>query len=97
LKVERSGFVGAIDAERVARVAFMLGAGRAKSDDVIDMSAGVLLCVTHGDRIEPGQPVAKLFSDGKRDILEDAAAELAGAFTFSAAEPPARQLFLSKV
>ena len=97
LKVERSGFVGSIDAERVARVAFMLGAGRAKADDVIDMSAGVLLCVTHGDRIEPGQPVAKLFSDVKRDVLEDAAAELAGAFTLSAAEPPARQLFLSKV
>ena len=97
LKVERSGFVANIDAERVARVAFMLGAGRTKTDDVIDPAAGVLLRVTHGDRIEPGQPVARLFASGKAVRLEEAAAELAGAFTFSAEEPPERRLFLAEV
>ena len=97
LKIERSGFVADIDAARVARVAFMLGAGRAKADDAIDSSAGVLLGVTHGDRVEPGQPVARLFADAKASLLEEAAAELAGAFTFVAEQPPARRLFLSVV
>ena len=97
LKIERTGFVAGIDAERVARVAFMLGAGRAKTDDAIDPAAGVLLQVTHGDRIEPGQPVARLFAAARAELLEQAAAELAGAFAFSAEPPPARQLFLSAI
>ena len=95
LKVERSGFVSEIDAERVARVAFMLGAGRAKADDAIDPAAGVLLHVTHGDRIGPGRPVATVHAKDRASLLEDAAAELAGAFSFSGEPPPARQLFFS--
>ena len=97
LKIERSGFVAAIDAERVARVAFMLGAGRAKTDDVIDPSAGVLLRVAQGDRVEPGQPVATLYAKDRSSLLEEAAAELAGAFSFSDEPPLARRLFLSVV
>ena len=97
LKIERSGFVAAIDAERVARVAFMLGAGRAKTDDVIDPAAGVLLRVTHGDRVEPGHPVATLYAKERSSLLEEAAAELAGAFSFSDEPPSARRLFLSVV
>ena len=85
------------DAEKVARVAFALGAGRAKSDDAIDNSAGVLLNVAHGDRVEPGMPVARLFANGKAAILEDAAAELAGAFSFSAEPPAARELVLGEI
>ena len=97
LKVERSGFVSEIDAERVARVAFMLGAGRAKADDAIDPAAGVLLRVAHGDRIGPGQPVATVYAKDRASLLEDAAAELAGAFSFSGEPPPARPMFLSVV
>ena len=94
LKVERSGYVASIDAEKVARVAFKLGAGRARTDDVIDPAAGVLLAVAHGDRIDAGMPVAKLFANVKSSMLEDAAAELAAAFSFSDAQPRPRRLVL---
>lgn len=94
LKVERAGYVSAIDAERVARVAFMLGAGRGRTDDTIDPAAGVLLAVTHGDRVEPGQEIATLFAKGRSALLDDAAAELASAFSFSTDIPPARCLIL---
>lgn len=94
LNVERAGYVSAIDAERVARVAFMLGAGRGRTDDTIDPAAGVLLAVTHGDRVEPGQEVATLFAKGRSALLDDAAAELASAFSFSADIPPSRRLIL---
>ena len=97
LKVERAGFVKDIDAQRVARVAFALGAGRAKTDDVIDPAAGVRLCVAHGDKIEPGQPVAVAFASGKESLLDEATADLAGAFTFSETPPAPRKLILSEV
>ena len=97
LKIERGGFVADINAEKVARVAFSLGAGRAKAEDSIDMSAGVLLKVAHGDRVEPGKPVAQLFAAERSALLEDAAAELAGAFTFSAEPPSARELVFDEI
>ena len=94
LKVERSGYVASIDAQQVARVAFALGAGRAKTDDAIDPAAGVCLAVTHGDAVSPGQPVAKLFARTKSSGLEAAAADLAAAFSFTAEPPPPRRLIL---
>ena len=94
LKVERSGYVADIDAQQVARVAFKLGAGRAKTDDAIDPSAGVLLAVTHGDRVEKGSPVAKLFAKERASLLDEAAADLAAAFSFSEAPPAERVLVL---
>jgi len=97
LKVERSGYIADIDAECVAKVAFMLGAGRAKSDDAIDPAAGVLLRVTHGDKVSPGQPVARLFAQGRSDVLEGASAALASAFRFSNEPPLPRKLFLSRI
>ena len=91
LKLEsRGGYIADIDAEQVARVAFRLGAGRAKAGDAIDFSAGVLLSVTHGDRVESGSPVARLFAKDRADVLDEAAADLASAFKVTA-EPPAKR------
>jgi len=95
LKVERAGYIASIDAQQVARVAFRLGAGRAKTDDAIDPAAGVRLAVTHGDRVSPGQPVARLFADARAAELEEAAAELAAAFSFTVEPPPPRRLILA--
>ena len=93
LKLEsRGGYIADIDAEQVARVAFRLGAGRAKAGDAIDFSAGVLLSVTHGDRVESGSPVARLFAKDRADALDEAAADLAAAFTVTADPPPERKL-----
>ena len=93
LKLEsRGGYIANIDAEQVARVAFKLGAGRAKAGDAIDFSAGVLLSVTHGDRVEIGSPVARLFAKERADVLDEAAADLAAAFTVTSKPPPERML-----
>ncbi len=96
LKVERGGYVADIDAERVAGVAFTLGAGRARTGDAIDPAAGVLLGVAHGDRVEPGQAVARVFARERSGLMEEAAAALAAAFRFSSAPPPPRSLLLSR-
>ncbi len=95
LKLEsRGGYIANIDAEQVARVAFKLGAGRAKAGDAIDFSAGVLLSVTHGDRVESGSPVARLFAKERAGVLDEAAADLASAFTVTAEPPPERVLVI---
>lgn len=97
LKSDESGYVSDIDAETVARAAFNLGAGRAKSDDTIDVSAGVLLSVTRGDRVEKGQTLARLYAKERSALLESAANALAAAFTLSPEPPCAQNMILEVV
>ena len=97
LKAENSGYIADIDAETVARAAFNLGAGRAKTDDSIDMSAGVLLSVTYGDKVEKGQTLAKLYAKDRAGLLADEASRLAAAFSLSSENPAPAQMILEAI
>ncbi|MDO8916281.1 MAG: thymidine phosphorylase [Coriobacteriia bacterium] len=55
-----SGWVAAYDTEGVGKAAMVMGAGRAKKEDVIDHAAGIVLHAKVGDRIEAGAPLATL-------------------------------------
>lgn len=93
----RSGYVAAIDAEKVARVALSLGAGRMETGDRIDPYAGVTLGVRIGDRVGSGTPLATLEKSGSPDGLEKAAAEILSAFEFAANPPPERNLIIKRI
>ena len=93
----RAGYVASIDAQKVAQAAFELGAGRAKADDAIDFAAGVTLAVTHGDRVEAGQMLARLHAPTRPERLADAARLVKEAIAFSAEAPTAKQLILEVV
>ena len=86
-----SGYVSSIDAERVAKVAFALGAGRAKAGDSIDPLAGVTLAVKHGDRVPVGAPLATLETTREPDLLERLAADVLKAFSIAPERPEPRQ------
>ena len=92
-----SGYISDIDAETVARVAFNLGAGRAKTGDEIDMSAGVLLSVAHGDKVEKGQTLAKLFAKDRAALLDVEAKSLVSAFAISGEALSVRRLILEAI
>lgn len=93
----RSGVVSGIDAHKVAKVAFMLGAGRSKSTDRIDPFAGVTLAVGVGDRVAIGSPLATLEKSKGVEFLEGAAAELLKAFKISSSGEGAGSLVLERV
>ena len=59
----RGGYVTALAALGVGRAALALGAGRKKKTDKIDPAAGVELLAKPGDRVEGGDPVARLHGD----------------------------------
>ena len=92
-----SGYISDIDAETVARVAFNLGAGRAKTGDEIDMSAGVLLSVAHGDKVEKGQTLAKLFAKDRAALLDVEAKSLESAFAISGEAPSVHRLIIEEI
>ncbi len=56
----RSGFVRAIQTEKMGFLSIDIGCGRRKRDDEIDFAAGFLVEKTIGDRVEKGEPLAIL-------------------------------------
>ena len=97
IQAMRSGYVSEIDAEKIARVALQLGAGREKTGDRIDPLAGVTLAVKVGDRVAVGAPLATLEKSSDPDGLERAAADLFKAFTISATAPEVKSLILERI
>jgi thymidine phosphorylase len=59
----RAGFVARLDALGVGRASVALGAGRERKGEPIDPGAGVEVLVGIGDRVEAGQPVARLLGE----------------------------------
>ena len=97
IQAMRSGYVREIDAEKIARVALQLGAGREKTGDRIDPLAGVTLAVKVGDRVAVGAPLATLEKSSDPDGLERAAADLFKAFAISATAPEVKSLILERI
>ncbi len=96
LRAEQSGVVTAIDAYPVGVAAWRLGAGRARKEDPVSASAGVMLRAKPGDRIEAGEPLAELRTEDAGRIPA-ALADLSGAFTIVDEAPPAGPLVIDRI
>jgi pyrimidine-nucleoside phosphorylase len=70
VRAERSGHVQAIDALAVGMASKLLGAGRLVKEDRLDPSIGIVLRKKVGDRVEAGEPLADLHSDGDEEKLD---------------------------
>ncbi len=57
---ERAGYIAKVDAEGYGRASLLLGAGRNVKEDVIDSTAGLILCKKRGDYVRKGEPLAIL-------------------------------------
>ena len=97
IQAMRSGYVSAIDAEKVGRVALQLGAGREQAGDRIDPLAGIRLSVAVGDRVAVGQPLATLEKSTDPEGLERSAADLYKAFSIASAAPESTELVLERI
>jgi pyrimidine-nucleoside phosphorylase len=65
----QAGWVARVDAEGVGRVAMLLGAGRMRVDDAIDLGAGVVLAVRVGDWVEKGALLCTLHAASERLLV----------------------------
>jgi len=65
----QSGYVGAIEADRVGTAAMVLGAGRATKESSIDLAVGIVLHRKIGDKVAAGEPLATIHSN-QEDVQE---------------------------
>ncbi|MCR4426057.1 MAG: pyrimidine-nucleoside phosphorylase [Firmicutes bacterium] len=85
-----SGHVARADALTLGRAAMAMGAGRARKEDPIDLSVGLVTHAEVGDEVHAGQCLATLYASS-RDKLEEGASIADGAFSISetpVAAPP---------
>ncbi|MDF7805799.1 thymidine phosphorylase [Pontiellaceae bacterium B12219] len=69
LPAPKSGFISKCDAEAIGRASLLLGAGRAKTTDLIDHAVGISNLRKIGERIEKGEPLCIIHSNGRENDL----------------------------
>jgi thymidine phosphorylase len=63
VRADRDGVVAAVDAYGIGVAAWRLGAGRARKEDPVSATAGVVLHRRPGDRVRTGDPLYELRTD----------------------------------
>ena len=96
LTAPEDGYVQHIDTEGCGLAASMLGAGREKKEDSIDMLAGLYLAKKEGDPVKAGEVLARLYTcDAGR--MEGAKKKLLSCYQFGKKQPVTMPLILAKV
>jgi thymidine phosphorylase len=96
LTAPEDGYVARLDALGVGVAAWRLGAGRARKEDSVSHSAGLVCLAKPGDRVRKGEPVVELHADdpGRFAAALDA---LDGALTVTPEPPPLRPLIVARL
>ena len=92
----RSGYIAKMNAEAIGMTAAMLGAGRVKKEDSIDMSAGIVLHAKTGEYVKEGTPLATLYTN-RENIKTTACKQFLHALTFSDTAPQPHALIMGEV
>ncbi|MDX6226976.1 MAG: thymidine phosphorylase [Frankiales bacterium] len=93
---DADGYLSTLEARSVGIAAWRLGAGRARKEDPVSPTAGVLCLAKPGDPVRAGQPLLTLLTD-EPERFERARAALTGAIVISAQPPAATQLVIDRI
>lgn len=67
---ETSGYVSAMNAEKIGTAAQLLGAGRATKEDQIDHAVGLVMKVRCGSYIKEGEPLCTMYVNDETRLAE---------------------------
>ncbi len=77
---DATGYIKSLDALTIGVSSMKLGGGRETLDDVIDMSAGIVLNKKVGDQVKEGDLLATLYTNKPKDIYEPIALDVLHTF-----------------
>ncbi|MDI3257146.1 MAG: thymidine phosphorylase [Kyrpidia sp.] len=90
------GYIRDVDPRRLGHCVQKLGAGRARKEDPVDLSVGVVLGGKVGDRVRAGTPLATIHA-ASVEALAEAEAEVLSAVTLAPDPVPRRPVILDKL
>jgi pyrimidine-nucleoside phosphorylase len=86
VRATKTGFVRHINSLDIGVGAMKLGAGRQTKDDVIDMSAGVILMKKVGDKVAQGELLCRAYTNKNEAEYQEVLTQLHDAFELSEEE-----------
>ena len=92
----QSGYITDLDAYAIGLSAWRLGAGRAKKEDAVSKTAGIICLAKEGDYVEKDQPVLELHIDDS-SRLPLAKEALKNAFTIGAEPREKQKIVLERI
>ena len=92
----KAGYIVDVDAECIGRACILLGAGRSKTDDRVDPSAGISCIRQVGEEIDAGAPLAHLHASAD-GLLRAAKDIVAQAFIIADERPDIPKAVLERV
>jgi thymidine phosphorylase len=92
----QSGYITDLDAYAIGLSAWRLGAGRAKKEDAVSKTAGIICLAKEGDYVEKDQPVLELHIDDS-SRLPLAKEALKNAFAIGAEPKEKRKIILERI
>ncbi len=87
----RDGYIFSMDTESIGISSVMLGAGREKKTDIIDMSAGLYINKKTGDFVKKGEVLSVLYANNK-ELFKNSCEKYLSAITFSDEKPEEKKL-----
>jgi len=95
VKAEKSGYIKAIDALKIGEASGILGAGRIKKEDSVDLVVGIDVLKKVGDYVTKGDLIARIYANdkGKKEALEI----VKSSFEYSKEKVKPRKLILGKI
>lgn len=93
---KESGYIEAIQSDDIGHAAMMLGAGREKITDTIDMGAGIYFYKKIGDYVEKDEIIGRLITDDF-DVIHEARNKVLQAVSYSQNPVKHKPLILAKV
>src|SRR5437660_804845 len=70
LPADRGGYLARLDALTIARAGILLGGGRERKGEPIDLSVGIVLQAKVGDAVRPGEPIAVLHANDEQRLAQ---------------------------
>ncbi len=96
IKASSTGYLSKLGCRSVGVAAWRLGAGRAKKEDSVSPTAGIICMAKPGAYINAGEPVLELHSDTEKSF-DSAIDALEGAIEISDTAPDDSPLILDKI
>lgn len=96
IKARQPGYIQSINSLEIGLTAVTLGAGRQKSDDIIDMDAGIILNKKTGEKVESGETVISIYTN-KKEVLEKTSVRLNQAIKIGAESAKTEALIFERL
>ncbi len=96
VRAAQEGYITAIDTEKYGTAGLLLGAGRLKKEDPVDLTAGIRILRKTGDYVRAGDGIAVLFAADEA-LFPEAEKTLAASLSYGNTPPAKRPLILDVV